>query len=150
MKNSLHYDVRKVREIASYFFFIEYYYDNEKVLNEAEKDAYYKQATTFLEAINALENELIEVAGFTPGSNEALVEEKVQEAFYNIGKRFYGTEKKELLTFFRHIYMLLFGVETGPRIGTFANIYGVEAFMKDIYSNVSIPFHKMRKPKEQI
>ncbi|GHT89418.1 lysine--tRNA ligase [Alphaproteobacteria bacterium] len=67
-----------------------------------------------LELRNALKNEI---------KNDASADE-LQHLVFEVGKKFY--EKNELKAWFKLIYNVLFGTESGPKIGSFVFLYGIE------------------------
>lgn len=67
-------------------------------------------------------------------------EADIQWLLYEIGKRHFGTGKNELNFWFRCIYTIMFGTTTGPRIGTFIHIFGVENFLNRLEFRLQNPF----------
>ncbi len=55
-------------------------------------------------------------------SPEAKADE-IQNAVFEVGKKFYAENLRE---WFLTLYKVLFGTESGPRMGSFINLYGVE------------------------
>jgi lysyl-tRNA synthetase class I len=147
--NSLMY-ISTVKQLASYFFFVEYFDDNLKVLSEKERIEYTDQAEKFIRCMQELPDEFDRTLGANWKDYEVyknIEEEKIQECFYNVGKKNYGTEKAQLLQFFRHIYMVMFGKQTGPRIGTFVKIIGVEYFIDNLKFHMEHPYDFVVKGK---
>jgi lysyl-tRNA synthetase class 1 len=58
--------------------------------------------------------------------------EVLQTEFYEIGKRTYSKEK--LRDFFKFLYMSLIGFDSGPRLGTFTHLYGLNG-MQQLVAN---------------
>ena len=78
---------------------------------------YIKPEGEFLEAYNKLKTEL--------ESGKYHTEEELQQLVYNLGNEL--KEKGiELKDWFRCLYQAILGTETGPRMGSFIAIYGVE------------------------
>ena len=63
-------------------------------------------------------------AGLSQFIGKAGIEKALEEYCYNIGKKYYGTEK--LREFFSMFYNVLLGQENGPRLPNFIQIYGIE------------------------
>ena len=59
----------------------------------------------------------------------------LQFDLYELGKKHYGTDKKELLKFFKMVYGVLLGAPSGPRLGEFICLYGQEKIV-NIIKNV--------------
>ena len=80
-----------------------------------------KQYRAPVEAERAMLEDLMKTLRGFKGSEPA---EEIQTQIYEVGKRHY--EKKELRSFFKALYEILFGHSNGPRMGGFVKIYGVE------------------------
>lgn len=57
-------------------------------------------------------------------------DEKIDYQFhlYEIAKKYYGEDGKQIRSFFRDLYLVLFGKENGPRLGQFIEILGHEGY----------------------
>ena len=64
---------------------------------------------------------------------ETGIEKDLETYCYDIGKKYYGTEK--LRDFFTMFYNVLLGQETGPRLPNFIMIYGLGR-TQEMISNV--------------
>jgi len=63
-------------------------------------------------------------AGLSQFIGKKGIEKSLEEYCYNVGKKYYGTEK--LRDFFSMFYNVLLGQENGPRLPNFILIYGIE------------------------
>ena len=61
--------------------------------------------------------------GLTQFIGKTGIEKELETYCYDIGKKYYGTEK--LRDFFAMFYNVLLGQETGPRLPNFIMIYGI-------------------------
>ena len=69
-----------------------------------------------------------------------MTEEQIQWHMYEIGKVHYGIEKKQLKEWFSHLYLLTYGQPSGPRWGTWIEIFGVDGFKKLLTDRLNKPF----------
>lgn len=60
--------------------------------------------------------------------------EDIQTCIYEVGKKYFETDLK---AWFRAMYEVLFGQKEGPRMGSFAALYGLKNFMKLISDALS-------------
>lgn len=110
-----------VNAISAFFFYLNNVDDPNIELSKAEEQALRDDAQKFLDA----SAELLARMETEEYANEV----EAQLPFYDIGKKYYGEEKKKLLSFFSQIYMLLFETKYGPRLGAFTYLLGREAFI---------------------
>ncbi len=73
--------------------------------------------------------------------NDEMTEEEIQYEMYEIGKRHYGIDKKILREWFRDLYLLLYGQQSGPRWGTWISMFGVENFKNLLRDRLEKPFY---------
>lgn len=66
-------------------------------------------------------------------------EEAFQYAFYERAKAAFGTDGKAIREFFRMLYLVVFGQESGPRWGQFVALFGREAFLVRLQRNLDNP-----------
>jgi lysyl-tRNA synthetase class I len=64
----------------------------------------------------------------------------IQTVFYDVGKRHYGFSKEELRDWFRHLYLLLFQQEQGPRWGQYVKFTGKDFFIDNLKERMHNPF----------
>lgn len=124
-----------IRTLAAYFFFIEdreEYIFPQTQLSQEEIDANVKQAGEFFVACKELQVRLSNLIDRT--------EDGIQATIYDVGKESYGAEKKELRQWFRLLYYLLFGKESGVRLGTFVTIIGIDEFIDLLNRKLKNPF----------
>jgi lysyl-tRNA synthetase class I len=55
-------------------------------------------------------------------------DEDYDAVFYDAAKMFFGTEKAQIREFFRTFYWILFGQESGARLGTLVKMIGFDDF----------------------
>ena len=70
-----------------------------------------------------------------------LDDEQIQFHMYEIGKKHYGVDKKILRQWFKHLYLLLFRTESGPRWGTWIVCFGHDSFKKMLSDRLEKPFY---------
>ena len=63
-----------------------------------------------------------------------LSSEEIQTKIYEIGK---NHNFKNLREFFKLIYQVLLGQDTGPRLGSFIKVFGIEKTYKLIEKNIN-------------
>lgn len=100
------------------------------------------RADRFLEAVQELDDLLY---NFNIDDYPDNLEEKIQEQFYNVGKKFYGEEKTVLLGWFKDIYIVMFREVRGPRIGQFVRILGIDLFLERLHERIYDPFEMLRR-----
>lgn len=66
-------------------------------------------------------------------AGENLSGDEYQTLVFEVGKRHY--EKSELRQWFKALYEILFGYESGPRLGHFIHHYGYNEFLKMLFSH---------------
>jgi lysyl-tRNA synthetase class I len=54
--------------------------------------------------------------------------------FYEAAKRAFGDSKGSIRQYFRWLYLVVFGYESGPRWGEFVAVYGREEFVRLVNS----------------
>ena len=81
-----------------------------------------------------------EVIDYLNGLEYDANEEEIQFEMYEIGKRHYGQEPKDLKVWFKHLYQLMFRENQGPRWGTFIFAFGRENFVSRLNSRLENPF----------
>lgn len=64
----------------------------------------------------------------------------VQALFYARAQSAFGAEKAAIRTYFRMLYLLLFGQPNGPRWGAFVCLAGPENFARRLRSRLDFPF----------
>jgi lysyl-tRNA synthetase class 1 len=79
------------------------------------------------QALNALKEELL-------AKDEDAPAEELQNAVFNVGKNFFGDDVKH---WFETIYGVLFGTKSGPKIGSFISLYGINNTAKLIAKRIS-------------
>lgn len=121
-----------VNAISAYFFFKDNIDDPNVELSKDEENALRMAAQTFVDACT----ELLEVLSSQTFDNEL----DAQTPFYDVGKKYYGTDKKELLSFFARVYLILFERKFGPRFGVFVLLLGQDAFIKMFRDRLTNPF----------
>ena len=109
--------------------------DNSQVINY-NLDEYVQRAENLLKAYYRLYN--IYWDTYNDTFNECFNEQGAQTLMYDIGKEIYPENK--LRDFFKDIYLLLFRTETGPRLGTFISLYGIENFLELFKQKITDPF----------
>jgi len=122
-----------VNTIAAYFFFLENQDDPNIEISKEEVEYQHQMADLFVNASNALINDLSQL------QNNA-EELEIQTVFYDVGKAYYGEDKKELLAFFRKIYAILFERFEGPRLGKFVILFGLDNFIERFQTRLNNPF----------
>lgn len=65
-------------------------------------------------------------ANFTDASSD----EEIQAVFYEAAKRSFGEEKSSIRNFFRYLYLVLFGTESGPRWSQFVRAMSMQRFLQ--------------------
>ena len=73
--------------------------------------------------------------GLTQFKGKKDIEKSLEEYCYDVGKKYYGTEK--LRDFFAMFYNVLLGQENGPRLPNFILIYGIEKTQEMINKNLT-------------
>ena len=68
-----------------------------------------------LKALNDLKEELEKIQDATA--------EQLQNLTFEVGKKYYAEDLKK---WFMSLYMILFGTESGPRMGSFISLYGIK------------------------
>lgn len=58
------------------------------------------------------------------------VKEILTTIVYDVGKQFYGEEKDSLRNFFKMVYEVIMGQESGPRLPIFIMLYGIDNTIK--------------------
>jgi len=117
-------------QVAAHFYLI----DGES----ADAASYRPRADRFLRAVNELWS-ILDVFE-TVDIPDAELETRLQEQFYNVGKKFYGEDKPTLLLWFRDLYTLLRDQQQGPRIGAYVKILGIDFFLDLLRRNIENPF----------
>ncbi|UAT43061.1 lysine--tRNA ligase [Anaplasmataceae bacterium AB001_6] len=87
-------------------------YYNDFIKNKKE---YIKPDVNFQQMLLLLKDELINL--------EEYKADNIQNIFYSMGKKI-GYTKDNMKDFFKQIYKILLGSETGPRMGSFCEFYG--------------------------
>lgn len=117
--------------ISAFFFMIDNVDDPNIELSKADVARMHSEAEVFIaaseELLSRLENETYE--------NDI----EAQVPFYDIGKKYYGEDKKQLLAFFSQIYRLLFSTKNGPRLGVFTMMFGREALIERYRGRMNNP-----------
>ncbi len=65
-------------------------------------------------------------------------ETEIYAVFCDVGKKLYG--EKNLRTFFKHIYMLMFNKSQGARLSTFTCLLGKQTFIDRLQERFDNPF----------
>jgi len=65
--------------------------------------------------------------------------EALQYELYEIGKRHFGTEKKDLNLWFKTLYMMGFHKTSGARLGLSIELFGREEFMNKLADRIQNP-----------
>jgi lysyl-tRNA synthetase class 1 len=73
------------------------------------------------------------------GMNEASTSEDFQNTVFEVGKKFYPGDMK---SWFSTLYSVLFGAESGPKIGSFVSLYGVTNMIKLVDDRVNRVLNK--------
>lgn len=75
-------------------------------------------------APNEQEKEMLCALADELEANQDLSEDELQTLIFTVGKRFF--EKKDLRKWFLFLYQTIFGQESGPKMGSFIKLYGME------------------------
>jgi len=118
------------------FLFLKDFEDNSFDANFGENftpgevESYLEQGVRLSESISELQTLLSVV-------DEDAEPVDVQTVFYDVGKKYYGTEKEVLREWFRHMYLVMFQKNDGARWGKFVDIVGMDTFLEMLekYSN---------------
>ncbi len=121
-------NIKKVREVAAYLFLTENAEDVNAMLSEEDVAAYITRASNLIACCNAI------------NAMEEGSEKEMEAQIYEIGKKYYGTDKKILRNFFKDLYMLLFVKTDGPRLGVFVSLLGLENFKTRLNGRLQTPF----------
>lgn len=70
-------------------------------------------------------------------TEQETTDEAYQFHFYEAAKSAFGEDKKAIREFFKYLYLLLFGVDHGPRWGQFVAVTGVETFKKKLRESMT-------------
>ena len=118
-----------MKSIAAYLFYVwdAGQEDQNRELTKQEVDYYHSLARKLIEATYDIKDHLLK-------------NEDTQFYLYEVGKKYFGTEKHELLLFFKCLYTIFFGYSNGPRIGVFIDIFGKENFLKKLEIRMNNPF----------
>ena len=119
--------------LSAYFFYMNNKDDPNAELSKEEELALKVAAQKFIDA----STELLEILESQTYENEV----DAQTPFYDVGKKYYGLEKKQLLSYFSQIYQLLFETKSGPRLGAFVFLYGKDNFLKMFRDRMNNPFY---------
>lgn len=82
-------------------------------------------AWNFLQGIQYICEQLVNL-------NENSTEADIQYHFYEGAKIAYGDDKGEIRRFFKYLYRLVLGQDSGSRWGQFVSILGVENFINQL------------------
>lgn len=115
--------------LSAYFFNIEYYDDPNIEISRDEIQIRHNEAGVFISAAN----DLIDRLEKTEADNET----DIMTIFYDIGKQYFGEDKKQLFRFFALLYMVIWGKTVGPRFGVFAILFGKNEFVALIRDRLS-------------
>jgi lysyl-tRNA synthetase class I len=92
---------------------------NKNILLAQENSARFRQALSYI------------FQRFSELSTESS-EENYDAILYDAAKMFFGTEKAQIREFFRTFYWILFGQESGMRLGALVKIIGVDDFRRQV------------------
>lgn len=106
--------------LATYLFWFEHIDDPNISITPEQIQNQYEEARTLLVAAPDLANRL--------RNSNSTTEEEIMSIFYDVGKEYFGSEKKELFRFFTLLYITLWGHKNGPRFGVFAKLFGKDEF----------------------
>lgn len=116
-------------------------------INGPEELKYDKYAGAMFLAVRDLASKLTEL--YQNRFTEELTDESIQYWFYEIGKAHYGTDKKDLFLFFKHLYFLLFRERQGQRWGAFVRSYGIPEFIElMLWNTVADPLWVMKEDRD--
>lgn len=118
-----------VSSLAAYIFNIEYYDDPNIEISRDEIQIRHNEANIFISAANDLIERLFQT--------DATDETEIMTIFYDVGKQYFGEDKKQLFRFFALLYMVVWGKTAGPRFGVFANLFGKNEFATLIRDRLS-------------
>lgn len=122
------------RQLALFFYFWDYRNDPESpLLSETEIQSAADEAQNFINAVDRLL--------FILMTNNYENEIDMQADIYEIGKSYYGTDKKDLLLFFKRVYQITSKSSGGPRLSNLIRIMGKEEFCRVIRRNMSNLWH---------
>jgi len=92
----------------------------------------YRKPTEWEQTVlNDLKNEITQVR------DDSNLEEVLTSVVYNVGKQHYGEEKDSLRNFFRMVYEVVMGQETGPRLPVFIMLYGMNNMIQLLEERMS-------------
>lgn len=119
------------RELAAFLFFKWNQDDSNKELAPGEQQYYLKVSQQVIDACSDI---LVNLENVDNSGSE------LQWYMYEVGKRYFGTTKDELNFWFKCIYTVVFQTITGPRIGEFIYIFGIEEFLDKLEKRLYNPF----------
>lgn len=120
--------------LAAYFFFKDYKdKDPNEELPPELIEEYRNRGARFMFAINDLMTR-IESLPSKPSESD------IQFHFYEVAKQYYGDTNDLIRSFFKDCYLLIWGNDSGVRMGVFVSLLGTTEFCALVRGKLANPF----------